>query len=100
MALTSRCYERETMPYKAIDPVVDALARFLKSLPDIEVARVLPRDIALLARVFPVLSRIEEVQRAPSPSSGALDSFALRQRAARRSAISCIAGGVLSVVAA
>ena len=82
LALTSRCYERETMPYKAIDPVVDALARFLKSLPDIEVARVLPRDTALLARVFPVLSQIREVQRTPPHSSGALDSFALRQRAA------------------
>src|SRR4030095_15650343 len=32
LALTSRCYERETMPYKAIDPMVDALARHLKAL--------------------------------------------------------------------
>jgi hypothetical protein len=82
LALTSRCYERETMPYKAIDPMVDALARHLKSLPDIEVARVLPRDTALLARVFPVLLQIREVQRTPPHTTGALDSFALRQRAA------------------
>ena len=82
LALTSRCYERETMPYKAIDPLVDALARHLKSLPDIEVARVLPRDTALLARVFPVLLQIHEVQRTPPHTGSALDSFALRQRAA------------------
>jgi hypothetical protein len=82
LALTSRCYERETLPYKAIDPLVDALARHLRWLPDIEVARVLPRDTALLARVFPVLQQISEVQRTPPHGGVALDSFVLRQRAA------------------
>jgi eukaryotic-like serine/threonine-protein kinase len=82
LALTSRCYERETMPYKAIDPMVDALARHLKSLDNLEVARLLPRDTALLARVFPVLLQISEVQLTPSHTTASLDSFALRQRAA------------------
>ena len=75
LALTSRCYERETMPYKAIDPLVDALARHLKSLPDIEVARILPRDTALLARVFPVLLQIEKCSaRRLTPASRSIRS--------------------------
>jgi hypothetical protein len=82
LALRSRCYERESMPYKAIDPLVDALAHHLRRLRDIEVARLLPRDAAILARVFPVLLGVEEVKRAPQRALAAIDSLTLRQRAA------------------
>ncbi len=53
LALTGRCYERESMPYKAIDPLIDALAQHLQRLRNIEVARLLPRDAGILARLFP-----------------------------------------------
>jgi serine/threonine protein kinase len=82
LALTSRCYERESMPYKALDPLIDALARHLRQLRDIEVARRLPRDAAILARLFPVLMGIEEVRRAPALDIEAVDSLTVRQRAA------------------
>lgn len=82
LAFTGRCYERESTPYKAIDPLVDAMSEYLRRLRDIEVARLLPRDTAILARLFPVLLGVEEIERAPEYVVGALDSVTLRQRAA------------------
>jgi hypothetical protein len=82
VALTGRCYERESMPYKAIDPLIDALTQHLQRLRDIEVARLLPRDTAILARLFPVLLGVSEIQRAPYVAVDALDTITVRQRAA------------------
>ena len=69
------------MPYKAVDGLVDQLARYLQGLSAIEVARLLPRDSALIARLFPVLLRVEEVERARTRAVAPLDSLELRRRA-------------------
>lgn len=82
LVLMGRCYERESMPYKAIDPLIDALAQHLQRLRNIEVARLLPRDAGILARLFPVLMGVEEIRRAPHPSIEHLDSLTVRRRAA------------------
>ena len=63
--LSGRCYERESVPYKAMDGVVDSLSLYMSSLPHEEAAALLPRSAALLGDIFPVLRRIKSVANAP-----------------------------------
>jgi tetratricopeptide (TPR) repeat protein len=57
LALEGRCYERESVPYKAIDALVDPLAEWLVGESREVVESLLPVDMAMLAEVFPVLRR-------------------------------------------
>ncbi|MDB4969703.1 MAG: Serine/threonine-protein kinase PknA [Myxococcales bacterium] len=68
VVLQGRCFERESVPYKACDGVVDSLARWLAKLNKVEAASMLPARAGLLADVFPVLRRVEAVAQAPRPS--------------------------------
>ena len=81
LVLRSRCYEREAMPFKALDGVIDALSRHLSTLDDFEVGHLMPADIAALVRVFPTLERLRAVQRLLNVRSLGGDSVQTRQRA-------------------
>ena len=80
MVLTGRCYERESVPFKALDAVVDSLARYWQSLSELEAGALLPRDIAALAQLFPTLRIVKAVADAPSTLKG-LDNQQVRKRA-------------------
>jgi hypothetical protein len=80
--IPSRCHERESVPYKAVDGLVDGITRYLQRLPELAAARQLPRDIPLLARLFPVLWRVTEVERAQLRVVVPPDPVELRRRAA------------------
>jgi tetratricopeptide (TPR) repeat protein len=62
--LAGRCYERESVPYKAVDGVIDALARWLGALPRSELEALLPEHVGMLARLFPVLVGIDPIAEA------------------------------------
>jgi hypothetical protein len=65
IVLRSRCYERETVPYKAFDGVVDDLARYLGKLDTRRCRSLLPADAKLLMQLFPVLSHVGALNDLP-----------------------------------
>jgi eukaryotic-like serine/threonine-protein kinase len=68
LVLRGRAYERESVPYKALDSVVDALSRHLMRLDTGEILFPLPPDAAAIARLFPVLLRVPAFRDLPAPS--------------------------------
>ncbi|HEX7699223.1 MAG TPA: serine/threonine-protein kinase, partial [Kofleriaceae bacterium] len=81
IVLVGRCYERESVPYKAMDSVIDALSAYLCRLPKADAERIMPRDVQVLARLFPVLRRIQIVAEPQTRSFAALDLAETRRRA-------------------
>ena len=83
VVLSGRCYENESVPYKALDGVVDDLSRYLGSIPRQDVESLMPPDVPALTRVFPVLLQVDAIaRRAPRiRSSGVAIRSALRRRA-------------------
>jgi eukaryotic-like serine/threonine-protein kinase len=61
LVLRGRCYQREFLPYKAIDGVVDELSEYLAHLEPGDVQRLLPAHTADLARVFTVLAQLPAI---------------------------------------
>ena len=79
IVLRGRAYERESVPFKAVDSVVDALSRYLLYMTDSHEPIALPAGVATLGRVFPVLRRVPAIAELPPESLG--DPQRVRRRA-------------------
>ena len=78
LIFAGRCYEGESVPYQAIDDLIDHIGEHLHQLSPERVEQLLPRNFAVLAKMFPVLSRFLPSHAARIAS---LDSTDLRTRA-------------------
>jgi serine/threonine protein kinase len=81
LVLSGRCYEREAVPFKAVDQVVDELSRWLARLPEEEAYGLLPPGMHALTRLFPVLRNAHIVGDASEPESDIADPLEVRRRA-------------------
>ncbi len=81
VVLSGRCYEREAVPFKAFDGVIDALTRELKRLPSEHIQALLPPHPELLTQVFPVLGRVPEIRERSPRELARADAPSLRRRA-------------------
>jgi serine/threonine protein kinase len=77
--LRGRAYERESVPYKAVDAIIDALSRYMQRLHDQGVSVAMPRDVWALARLFPVMRDVPGIAAVPEETIA--DPQVLRQRA-------------------
>ncbi len=79
--LAGRCYDRESVPFKAIDNLIDSLTSHLRGLSDKNAALLMPDDIGFLSHLFPVLQRVDAVVQLSPKKIGQLDAQQVRTRA-------------------
>ena len=77
LVLTARCYEREWVPFKAVDPLVDCLVEALLARGDAPV----PAHVDSLVRLFPVLQRLPVLAAAQGAEELVTEPTELRRRA-------------------
>jgi serine/threonine protein kinase len=65
LVFTGRCYERESVPFKMFDSLIDELSGHLHRLSPHAAAALLPRHVFALARLFPALTAVSVVAQSP-----------------------------------
>ena len=78
LVFAGRCYEGESVPYQALDDLIDHVAQHLRGLPRHRMEQLLPRNFGVLVKMFPVLAPFlsDDVRTAVT-----LDFVELRTRA-------------------
>lgn len=76
-----KCYEQESVPYKAVDSVVDAITTYLQHLTANEVESLIPDHVVALARIFPVLKKVSSIAQMAESAPGFADLTELRRHA-------------------
>ncbi|MFT5091252.1 MAG: serine/threonine protein kinase [Porticoccaceae bacterium] len=81
LVLAGRCYEQESVPFKALDNLMDSLASYLAGLRASTLKSLIPEDSRPLARVFPVFGQLPGINDEARPSIENAEQQELRQRA-------------------
>lgn len=81
LVLRGRCYEHESVPYKALDGVIDHLSHHLGRLPRTEAEMLVPSDARALARLFPVMLQVDAIATTPLRQQEIADPLVQRRRA-------------------
>ena len=94
LLLSGRCHERESVPFKGIDSVIQALLNHVQELSPKELEEVIPAELAEVANIFPGFKRlfdIGDVDQGASPYDLRQEAFnqlrMLFTRLARRTPI-------------
>lgn len=82
IVLHGRCYQHESVPFKAWDSIIDSLCRYLRRLPRLKAQLLLPNYLAALCQLFPVLLRVEVIAAAVEDSRRMAEDKAEIQRQA------------------
>jgi len=78
---SGKCYENESVPFKAIDDLIDSIAKYLFTLSGGELETILPEGMSALARMFPVLLRLKPLERLAGMAHGTDDPLRSRDLA-------------------
>jgi tRNA A-37 threonylcarbamoyl transferase component Bud32/tetratricopeptide (TPR) repeat protein len=78
--LEGRCFERESVPFKMLDGVVDALTGAIVGLLPAEIETLVPRELSSMVRLFPVLRRVPLFNDLASQTPAPPDPQELRAR--------------------
>jgi eukaryotic-like serine/threonine-protein kinase len=62
-ALKGCCYEWERVPHKALDGVLDNLSRVFRREASLDTSEISDEDLACLGEVFPVIRRVDSLDR-------------------------------------
>ena len=78
--LEGRCFEREAVPFKMLDGIVDTLTAVVLGLPGDWQLALAPKELGSLMRLFPVLRRVPRFVELAAASPAPIDLQELRRR--------------------
>ena len=78
--LEGRCFEREQVPFKMLDGIVDMLTGVIIALPPPTIEGLAPKDLAALMRLFPVMRRVKKFTDLAAQQTIPSDPGELRRR--------------------
>ena len=100
LVVSGRCYDRESVPFKAVDVLIEALVGFFRTRPRDQVNGWLPKDIHMLSHMFPAMRRVEAIASESHGDISNIDDRQIRYRAffALRDLLANVARGTPMVV--
>ena len=81
LVLSGRCYDRESIPFKAVDCIIESLVRYLRSGVGRWLESEQPEDVEFLAQVFPLLRRVNWIEQRKIHHLTRMEPQAIRGRA-------------------